>query len=349
VTVPVIFATLILLSRFSIPVFGNMGQSNGDAPKGNLNWVRYTDSAEGAFSMDVPVGWQVQGGMYRFGYFDVRWMMDVRSLDSKIILRIFDVNVPPYTVPGPHTGREGQPYSKSQQFQMMVSNYQQGQLYAEVYAKRRFSGVCKTMRLRQQNWVPTMPPAWQDDPGTKSTEGAVSYDCDTTDGPRIATVYVRTTLNPNSGLWFAAPLSIIATADRDTLARSMVQHMINTWEKNPQWAQYQNQMTQIGLNQIRTGFQQFMRQMQAYHEGRTAATNQQVANFESRQSAQAQQVSRWGETLTGLQNVSDPLTGAQFQVFTGPKANYYVNGDGVKINSDLSPGPGFHQLAPQQQ
>src|ERR1035438_7881989 len=42
-------------------------------PGNELNWVRYTDSAEGAFSMEVPVGWQVQGGMYRFGYFDVRW------------------------------------------------------------------------------------------------------------------------------------------------------------------------------------------------------------------------------------------------------------------------------------
>jgi hypothetical protein len=48
-----------------------------------INWVRYTDSAEGAFSMDVPVGWQVQGGMYHFGYFDVRWMMAARSLDEK--------------------------------------------------------------------------------------------------------------------------------------------------------------------------------------------------------------------------------------------------------------------------
>jgi hypothetical protein len=29
--------------------------------------VRYTDNAEGAFSMEVPVGWQVESGMYRFG------------------------------------------------------------------------------------------------------------------------------------------------------------------------------------------------------------------------------------------------------------------------------------------
>ena len=311
-----------------------------------VDWVRYTDSAEGAFSMDVPVGWQVQGGMYRFGYFDVRWMMDVRSLDSKIIFRIMDVNVPPYTLPDSHTGPEGQEYSRPQQFQMMVSRYRDGQSYAELYARHRFSRICKTVTPRHRDWVPTMPPAWKDDPGTSATEGSVAYDCETSDGPRIVTVYTRTALN--NGLWFVTPISIISTPDHAVLARTMVQHMIDTWQKNPQWVQYQNQITQMGLDEIRRGFRQFMGQMQAYHDARTAAMNQQVARFESRQSAQAQQVSSFGEVLTGVQNVSDPMTGAQFQVFSGPRANYYVNGTGVKINSNISPGADFHQLTPVQ-
>jgi hypothetical protein len=42
------------------------------------------------------------------------------------------------------------------------------------------------------------------------------------------------------------------------------------------------------------------------------------------------------------------MTGSPFQVFSGPKANYYVNGNGVKINSNVSPGLGFHQLTPVQ-
>jgi hypothetical protein len=56
------------------------GAAANSLPKSaaGLNWVRLTDSAEGAFSMDVPLGWQLLGGMYRFGYFEVRWMMDVR-------------------------------------------------------------------------------------------------------------------------------------------------------------------------------------------------------------------------------------------------------------------------------
>jgi hypothetical protein len=95
---------------------------------------------------------------------------------------------------------------------------------------------------------------------------------------------VRTALNTNDGLWFVTPISIISTADRAELAHSVVQHMINTWEKNPQWVHYQNQVTQMGLDQIRKGFQQFMSQMQAYHhEQRTAAMNQQVARFEAHQ------------------------------------------------------------------
>lgn len=106
-------------------------------------------------------------------------------------------------------------------------------------------------------------------------------------------------------------------------------------------------MTQVGLAQIRANFGQFMQQMQAYDRARTAAMNQQVAGFEGRQNAQARQVSGWGETLTGLETVRDPQSN-QFQVFSGPKANYYMNANGVKINSNISPGPDFHQLTPVQ-
>ncbi len=171
----------------------NSAHSQNSAAK--INWVSYTDTAEGAFSMDVPVGYQIQGGMYRFGYFDVRWMMEARSLDGKIIIRIDDVNVPPYSLPGPHTGTEGQRNFQPQQYQMITARYRDGQTYAESYAKHRFSGVCKSMNPRTADWIPAFSPEMKDDPGTRSTDGNVSYDCDSTDGPRIASVFVHSTLN----------------------------------------------------------------------------------------------------------------------------------------------------------
>jgi hypothetical protein len=118
-------AMLVTLARSgnaTVPASANKSLGNSDSsgevpkPGNELHWVRYTDSAEGAFSMEVPVGWQVQGGMYRFGYFDVRWMMDVRSLDGKVILRIQEANVPGYSLPGPGTGPEGTPYSRPSNF-----------------------------------------------------------------------------------------------------------------------------------------------------------------------------------------------------------------------------------------
>jgi hypothetical protein len=312
-------------------------------------WVNYTDSAEGAFSMDVPVGWQVQGGMYRFGYFDVRWMMDVRSLDGKIIIRINDVNIPPHALPGQQSGREGQPYSKPQQFQMVVASYRSGQSYAEFYAKHRFSAACTTLTSRQADWTPVMPQAWRSEPSAQSTEGSSSFDCASSEGARIANVFVRTTLYPSNNFWTVDPvISVIATPEGVPLAHSMVQHMIDSWKKNADWEQYQNRITQMGLDQIRRSFGQFLQQMQAYHQARNAAMNQQVASYESRQNAQTRQVSSWGDTLTGLQKVSDPQTGKEFQVFSGPKANYYTNGTGVTVNSNLSPGSDFHQVNPVQ-
>src|SRR5215469_5540330 len=143
-----------LVFAFAFTSIGLTQQPPVNSPE-TIQWVRYNDSAEGAFNMDVPLGWQVQGGMYRFGYFDVRWMMGVRSLDGKVIIRIADVNIPPYMLPGPYTGREGQPYTKPQQFQMVVARYQEPQPYAELYAKHRFSEICKTIPAAA-GWKPTV-------------------------------------------------------------------------------------------------------------------------------------------------------------------------------------------------
>src|SRR6185312_13699830 len=70
-------------------------------------WVRYEDLAEHAFAFEAPQSWEVKGGSYRFGYFDVRWMVDVRSPDSKILLRLNDANVPSYVLPSMFTPRDG--------------------------------------------------------------------------------------------------------------------------------------------------------------------------------------------------------------------------------------------------
>ncbi len=265
---------------FAVLLLRTEGQAANDQPTDHLNWVRYTDNAEGAFSMEVPLGWQIIGGMYRFGYFDVRWMMNVRSLDGKVLVRIDDPNVPPYVLPGPHSGPAGRAAIKPQMYQMIVDDYREAQPYAESYAKRRFSSTCTSMTPRASEWRPVIPPAWQNQPGEKSSEASIAYDCPTADGPRIVNVYARDTVHGHDGLWTVDPIiSILATPDNLHLARSMTQHMIDSWQKTPEWEQYQKKMTQLGLAQIRAQFGQFMQQMQVFHQRREAAMNQQVAHY----------------------------------------------------------------------
>ncbi|HET9409941.1 MAG TPA: hypothetical protein VFO39_22080 [Candidatus Sulfotelmatobacter sp.] len=341
---PIAFFLALLLMSACHAGTDPQGTKNQPQAQSSPTWVRYTDNAEGAFSMEVPVGWQVEGGMYRFGYFDVRWMMDVRSLDGKVIIRIDDPNVPPYVLPGPHSGPAGHPAIRPKMYQMVVDDYREAQPYAESYAKRRFGPVCTSFNAKSADWTPTMPEDWQKADGVvKSTQASVAYECATSDGPRIVNVFARDTVIGNQGLWLVDPIiSILATPDRMPLARSMTQHMIDSWQKNPEWQQHQDEITRMGLAQMQAEFGRFMQQMAAYHQQREAAMNQQVAKFEARQQAQADQVSSWGNILTGLTNLYDPVTGTQFQVFSGPKANYYSNGAGVKINSNLDPGNGFH-------
>ncbi|HXW51205.1 MAG TPA: hypothetical protein VEJ41_04385 [Candidatus Acidoferrales bacterium] len=315
-----------------------------------MHWVRYTDTAEGAFSMDVPAGWQVDGGMWRFGYFDVRWMMTVRSLDGSMIVRINDASVPAYALPSPHTGSQGQPYVRPRQFQMIVSSYTNGNAYARLYAAHRFKDACKILAIQPgTSWQPAMRGAMADLTGTNAvSDGSATYSCESTNGLRMAVVYARTLQYPVQGggaFWIASPLvSILAVPQDLPTAYAVAQHMLDSWQKNPQWVAYQQRLTQVGLNEIMSNFQGFLHQMATYDAARRSAMDSQVAGFESRMNAQAQQVSDFGETLTGLQDATDPLTGEKSQVWIGPKSNYYTNGNGVTINSDLSPGPGFHQL-----
>ncbi|HLY42185.1 MAG TPA: hypothetical protein VKR52_13305 [Terracidiphilus sp.] len=320
--------------------------TNPVKPTGSPQWVRYTDNAEGAFSMDVPVGWQVEGGMYRFGFFDVRWMMDIRSLDGKVIIRINDPNIPPYVLPGPHSGPAGHPAIRPNMFQMFVDNYKEAKPFGDSYTRRRFASVCTSMTPTQADWTPTMPAAWHEDPPpVRITDASLAYNCETSDGPRIANAYAVTAIHGNDGLWMAdLMITLLATPDRLQQARAMTQKMIDSWEETPQWKTHQEEMTRMGLDQMGRDFQTFMQQMAVYHQQRTEAMNQQVAGFEKRMQQQADQVTSFGNILTGVTNLYDPQTGMQFQEFSGPKSNYYMNGAGVKINSNLDPGNGFHQV-----
>lgn len=319
----IFFLTVVVLGV--LPFVICLGTAANARPSGgSAEWVRYTDTAEGAFSMDIPAGYQVEGGLYRFGYLDVRWMVELRSPDGKVTIRIGDPNVPPYASPSPQRGSSGRMYARPGIFQMAVYKYQTAQPYAETYAKRRFASVCTSLTKVHSDWTPSMPRDWQYVSEVRPSLASVEFKCTASDGPRIASVFVRTSIQGKQRLWIVDPIiSILATPDRVGQAREMTQKMIDSWQETPKWKDYQKSMEQIGLNEMRTSA--------------TSSTNRTHC---------------WPE-LEGLNilhqpptgdTFHDPLTGNTFRDFRVPKANDHANDLGEKINSDAGAEPGFHPI-----
>jgi hypothetical protein len=99
---------------------------------------------------------------------------------------------------------------------------------------------------------------------------------------------------------------------------------------------YQRARQQRRLNELQAQVQQF--------ESKMRAMQNQVNAFESHQAQQAAQVEGFTNALIGVTPTTDPLTGENRMVWTGPKDNYWVNGTGQVVNATNAPAPGWRQL-----
>jgi len=313
----------------------------------NIGWTQFEDSFEHAFSLSVPQGWAVQGGLFRFGYSDVRPMISIKSPDGKIDLRIGDVTIPSYTRPIGYYQREGETYDLGAQAQMVVARYRTGPQYAVLYSRARFGSVCRNAQENPGDVDFTMPDYMPMESIQRGSAGQIAWLCQTGDGQRVALTFTRT-LDSGQQLWQVPTLvSLLAPPDQLEKARNIALQCVRSLKVNQQWIAYQQNMDQEGLqyqrirqqrrrDQINAQIQQFESQMHAMQN--------QVNAFERHQAAQAGQVEDFTNALNGITPTLDPLTGEQRMVWTGTKDNYWVNGLGQVVNATNAPSPAYHQL-----
>lgn len=312
------------------------------------SFVKFEDSLEHAFNLDVPQGWTAKGGAFRMGYSDVRTMVDLTSPDGKINVRFGDVSIPVYFVPNQYHPTEGSIYDLGAQAQMTVAQYRNGADYMVKYAQSRFAGICRSYTPQQNSPITLPEPAPPSAPPKQSSVGQATYACDTAQGPRVVFVYAKTELF--EGFWSVASLaSFIAPPDQVVNARNILLRGAQSLHLNAAWIEYQKKMDAQALDYQRARQASRRRQISqqvAQFEMKMQAMQGQVQAFEHRQAAQAAQVTEWGNILTGITPTVDPM-GNPKDVWTGPKSGYWQNGQGQVVNSDGSPGPGWQQLKPR--
>jgi hypothetical protein len=295
--------------------------------------VSFTDPAEGAFSVTVPAGWKVSGGLYRFGPLDPRVMVEIDSPDGQVRLRLGDAGVGPYAVPDRTliaTGfREGARYSPNGVAQEVVANYRPGWVFADLYGQARFTTACRTLELKH---LARVPPVHQD-PGADNTAGEALYGCNGAAGGRaIAYVFAETQLThmQSSAIWQVTWLySFIAPEPQLQLAVRTLLHTLRSFQLSPQWESYQLRLNGAAGEAAYRAYQQ--------------AVAQEHARFERQEAQFQQQVDDFSRELRGVTLTTDPVDHTVREVWSGPHAGYFINPVGTVVNADSSPGGDYRR------
>lgn len=339
---------LLLMLIFAGCLLNSFGLDPGvvPQPKQTLAWTAFEDPFEHAFTVQVPRGWAVRGGLFRLGYSDERPMVDLRSPDGKIAVRIGDVGVPSYALPNQNHPREGEVYDLGAQAQLIVAHYRTGPEFAVLYSQARFHDLCRNPQPDATDAGFAVHDNVPLDGISNTSAGQIAWRCETADGPRVVFAYTRT-IEAN-GIWQApAILSFMAPPEEAAVARDVVLEMVRSFHLNPDWIERQKQMDAEGLQYQRMRQQgriQALQQQVRQFEAQMQAMQNQVNAFERHQAAQAGQVEQFTNALNGITPTNDPLTGEQRDVWTGTKANYWVNGLGQVVNATDAPAPGWRPL-----
>jgi hypothetical protein len=326
--------------------FTNAAPPSSDA---KLTWTQFQDPFERAFSLEVPQGWTVRGGLFRMGYSDERPMVDLTSPDGRINIRIGDVTIPVYMVPNQYHPREGQINDLGAQAQLVVAKYRSGPEFAVLYSHVRFYQFCRNPSANTQDLDFVMPDyiPLETNPQSTST-GQIAYHCESNGAKSVAYAFARTT--SFGDLWQAQTLaSFLSSTDQLALARTVLLHCAHSFRISPQWIEYQKQMDAMALDYQRARQQQRLaalaHQVQEF-EMQMSAMRQQVDAYRHHQEMQAKQVEDFSNALRGVTPTLDPLTGEAREVWTGTKSRYWANGLGTVVNSNESPSGNWHEIQP---
>lgn len=346
-------ALVILMSILAIACGISATRTRASAaPAGDVAWVKFTDPLEQAFTLEVPQGWKVKGGMFRLGYSDHREMVDMTSPDGKINIRIGDLSIPPYFLPN-QSHREGEIYDLGAQAQGRVARYRTGQEFSSAYGKVRFARACTSVTPKQSSLPPIakpIDPAGGNNSASKTSDGEATYSCAGSQGVRTAYVFSQTT--PAEGLWQVTNLvSYVAPDAQVAETRSVLEHSEKTFVLSPAWIQKQKQLDEQALVYQRERQQARLRQLSeqvAQFEAKMQAMQNQVNQFQHGQAQRQSQFQAFDNVINGVTPTVDPF-GNKSEVSTGPKNSYWRNpATGETVNADKSPGPGWEQLTIKQ-
>jgi hypothetical protein len=213
-----------------------------------VQFRRWTDPREGAFNLEVPVGWTVQGGTFR-PYAGTGAITDVMlvSPDQRVRVRFGDANLPVTFVEMNQTlaslgYQEGSRPSTSS----MILGYKTGMDFAAIYVRQMMNGRCDRLGwtrkgnypdyVRQQNQRVAQAGIRM---FSAYTAGDLSFRCETAQtvlvGYQFAETYATSYAGTATAWAIRQTYGFVTTPDRAALANTVMARALATMRINPQW------------------------------------------------------------------------------------------------------------------
>jgi hypothetical protein len=344
------FASLVLLaacrsSQTTPPQLG--GGTIGPAPSspapgspsaqtgsGSITWVTVRDAREQAFSISVPQGWKVVGGMFRYRIAYPRPTVDMTSPDGMTNVRVGDNTIPNYQNPNPNPYLPKVPNNFTP-----VDPYTSGQVFAQKYGLDRFGAMCQGIQVTSSQ--SSQPKYSQQVAGyVQATGGNANFSCTMNGQLMVGYVYAETMqVGANRMMpanWYETALgSSLAPAAQAQNASAILTYSTGSMVMNPDWAAWQNflvaQATKINLITA-------------------AKTKQATAEMDAREAQWRQmmagEVDDFNDILTGTTFGMDPATGQPVEIPTGNGGPEWMDGQNNVQSAAMQPGPAYQQVQP---
>lgn len=294
--------------KFTAPA--GAGVSRQAAPA--VRYVRFTDPSEGAFTIDVPAGWRVRGGLMRRTAIDVTGSIKMDDPDGLTSIFLGDERlyhaITPELVGG--SLREGQLYNNLAT-QLIVMRYQPPRTFAGSYLPQiqQFYGLSG---IQVVNQTELQPERLSSAMGPAQNLGLdVSFKAQRQGRPVagfLRVVIQSTQVSMANGMyWTPYVFGWVAPLEHAAATAAIVHHSISSGKANPDWVARQQGTT--------------MATSSAFTASSQAINDTITQSYWSRQAAYDRAFTRDSDARRDLVRLRDPNTGEEFTVASG--YNYY--------------------------
>lgn len=225
-----------------ILAFGSALAQNG------LRFQIWSDPREGAFSLEVPAGWQVSGGTVRpLAGTGALSEVVITSPDGAVRVRIGDVNLPTtFLVPTETMSSLGCNEGCRPSSSALVLRYLSGEEFAAYYAAQTLRQFCNSLGWTRRASYPDYARRQAQvmlqfgmTPFAQHTAGDVNYVCKANGGVWVGYYLAETYAVNYQGAgtaWAVARLQgYTTTPDKAALADAVLLRAMSTMHSNPQW------------------------------------------------------------------------------------------------------------------